>query len=219
VTAAMDAIPEGPPIDVTVPIRPGMPVYPGDPGVDISLARSIDRGDAANISRLDMGAHTGTHVDAPCHFISGARGASELSVERFLGRCLVVDATAATGPIDADVIRGLELPLGTERVLLRTRNSPLWERDEFATEFLRLDGSGAAAVIDGGVRVLGIDYLSIGDRAAHIALLERDVGVIEGLDLRAVEPGAYFLACLPLKIAGADGAPARALLWRLASSA
>jgi arylformamidase len=219
VTPAVDGIPEGPPIDVTVPIRPGMPVYPGDPGVDLTLARSIDRGDPANVTRLDIGAHTGTHVDAPCHFISGARGASELSLDRFLGPCVVADATGADGPIGTDAINALDLPPLTERVLLRTRNSELWARDEFTDGFVRLDAGGAAAVVERGVRVVGIDYLSIGDRPAHLTLLERDIGIIEGLDLRAVEPGPYYLACLPLRIAGADGAPARALLWRLASFA
>jgi arylformamidase len=218
-TPAVDAIPEGPPIDVTVPIRPGMPVYPGDPGVDLALARSIDRGDPANVTRLDIGAHTGTHVDAPCHFIPGAPGASELSLGRFLGRCVVADATDAEGPIGADAIDALALPLLTERLLLKTRNSQLWARDGFAEGFVRLDSGGAAAVVERGIRVVGIDYLSIGDRPAHLALLERDIGIIEGLDLRAVEPGPYYLACLPLKLAGADGAPARALLWPLASSA
>ena len=209
----MRGMPAGRPIDVSVSVRPRMPIYPGDPGVAVTLAKSIERGDPANVSRLDMGVHTGTHVDAPCHFLPGAAGAGELSLEPFLGPCLVADATSATGPIDAASVEALALPAGTGRVLLKTPNSRLWEHDEFVDGFVRLDASGAAALLACGVRLVGIDYLSIGDPDAHVALLDRGAGVIEGLDLRTVEPGPYFLACLPLKIAGCDGAPARVVLW------
>src|SRR4051794_18517476 len=158
------------PIDVSVTIRPAMPIYPGDPGVSIELARSIDRGDAANVSRLDLGAHTGTHVDAPRHFIPAGAGADELAPDAYVGPCVVADATAADGPIDAAAIDALDLPAGTERVLLKTPNSTLWERDVFTRDFVRLDRGGALALIDRGVRVAGIDYLSIGDRDVHLAL-------------------------------------------------
>ena len=200
-------------LDISVTIRPGMPVYEGDPGVAVGLARSMDRGDAANVSRLDLGAHTGTHVDAPRHFIGEGAGADELALEAFVGPCVVADATAAAGAIDAETIASLNLADGVERVLLKTPNSRLWARDAFTRDFVRLNAGGARALIDHGVRLVGIDYLSIGDRDAHLALLGRAIGVLEGLDLRAVKPGAYFLACLPLKIAGCDGAPARAVLW------
>jgi arylformamidase len=213
--SAPSGIPAGPAIDVSVTIRPAMPTYPGDPGVAIELARSIDRGDPANVSRLDLGAHTGTHVDAPRHFLPDGAGAEELPLETFAGPCVVVDATAAVGQLDAALVDSLELPPGSERVLLKTTNSRLWERDSFSPEFVRLNGSGAEALIGRGVRLVGIDYLSIGDAEAHVALLGRGVGVLEGLDLRAVEPGPYFLVSLPLKIAGSDGAPARTVLWPL----
>jgi len=203
---------EGRPIDVSVTIRPGMPVYPGDPGVAIELAKAIERGDPANVSRLELGAHTGTHVDAPRHFLPAAPGADALSLEAFIGPCVVAHVPAADR-IDAAAIAAADPPASGERVLLKTPNSRLWERDEFAPEFVRLDAGGAQALIERGVRLVGIDYLSIGDRDAHRALLGHGIGVIEGLDLRAVEPGAYLLVCLPLKIAGCDGAPARALLW------
>jgi len=190
-----------------------MPVYEGNPGVSIELAQSLDSGDPANVSRLELGAHTGTHVDAKRHFIPDGSGAEELALDRFVGPCVVADATAVERAIDADTIGSLDLPGGTERVLLKTANSSLWELDFFSRDFVRLDASGAGALIERGVRTVGIDYLSIGDAEAHVALLVRGVGVVEGLDLRGVEPGAYFLACLPLKIAGCDGAPARAVLW------
>jgi arylformamidase len=211
------ARPACPLIDVSVTIRTHMPIYPGDPGVDIELAHAIDRGDPANVSRLELGTHTGTHVDAPCHFLPDGPGADELALEIFVGRCVVADATGAQGPLDAALIDGLDLEPGTERVLVKTPNSRLWERDAFASNFVRLDVGGADALVRRGARLVGIDYLSIGDPDAHRTLLERGIGVIEGLDLRRVDPGSYFLACLPLKIAGSDGAPARAVLWPLTS--
>lgn len=204
-------------IDVSVTIRPRMPIYEGDPGVDIALARSIERGDAANVSRVELGAHTGTHVDAPRHFIPDGPGADKLRLEHFIGPCVVADATAARGRIDGELIESLDLDPGTMRVLLKTANSRLWERDWFTADFARLDASGAHALVRHGVRLVGIDYLSIGDAAAHRTLLDRGLGVIEGLDLRPVDPGSYFLVCLPLKIADCDGAPARAALLPLTS--
>jgi arylformamidase len=202
------------PLDVSVTIRPRMPIYDGNPGVSIELAQSLERGDPANVSRLELGAHTGTHVDAPRHFIGSGPGADELALEPFVGSCVVADVTAAAR-IDADAVAALDLPEGAARVLLKSRNSRLWARSEFAPEFARLDCSGARALVARGVQLVGIDYLSIGDRDAHRALLGHDVAVVEGLDLRAVAPGAYLLACLPLRIEGADGAPARAVLWQL----
>jgi arylformamidase len=190
-----------------------MPIYEGDPGVSVELAQAIDRGDAANVSRLELGSHTGTHVDAPRHFIPGGAGVDELPAEPFVGPCIVAGVTSPRAAIDAAVIESLHLPAGTERVLLKTPNSRLWDRASFARNFVRLNLAGANALIDRGLRLAGIDYLSIGDPESHLALLTHGIGVVEGLELREVEPGAYFVACLPLKIAGCDGAPARALLW------
>src|SRR4051812_21361010 len=174
-------MPAGGPIDVSVSIRPRMPIYPGDPGVAITLAKSIVRGDPANVSRLDIGAHTGTHVDAPCHFIPDGADASELPLDRLIGPCVVADLTRVTAPIDAAAVDAIRLPPGGGRVLLKTPNSRLWTRDAFTREFARLDASGAAALIAHDVSLIGIDYLSVGDRDAHLALLEHGVTVIEGL--------------------------------------
>ncbi len=197
-------------IDISVPVRPGMVTYPGDPAVSLERVVSIADGADYNLSRLDFGVHTGTHVDAPLHFIDGAPAVESLPLDVLVGPARVIDLTSAER-LDAAAFAGLELP---ERVLLKTPNSELWSRDAFAEEFLALTEDGARTVIEAGVRLIGIDYLSIGDEAAHRALLGARVVALEGLDLREVEPGEYELICAPLKLVGADGAPARTFLVR-----
>jgi arylformamidase len=178
-------------IDVTVPIRPGMPVYPGDPAVRTELAAAISRGDAYNVTRLDLGVHTGTHVDAPAHVIDGAAGVDALPLDALVGPAEVVD-------FPGDM-------LDAARVLLRTAGSG-------ATLTL----PDAKALVACGVLLVGIDGATIGDEDVHAALLGAGVVILEGLDLRAVQPGQWELLCLPLKLAGADGAPARVLVRRAA---
>jgi arylformamidase len=197
--------------DISVPIRARMPVYDGNPGVELERASSIADGDPANVSKLTFGVHTGTHVDAPLHFIDGAPGAEGLPLDALVGPAVVVDATGVDALGEAE-LEGLGIPAGAERVLLKTRNSELWNRDDFTRDFLRLDGSGARFVVARGIRTVGIDYLSIGDREAHRELLGAGVVPVEGLDLRGVEPGEYTFICLPLDIVGSDGGPARAIL-------
>ena len=187
-----------------------MVTYPGDPTVSLERVVSIADGGVVNLSRLDFGVHSGTHVDAPVHFIDGAAAAETLPLDVLIGKATVLGLTAAER-LDASAFNGVDLP---ERVLMKTRNSELWERETFADEFLALTEDGARALIDRGVRLVGIDYLSIGDEAAHEALLGAGVVAIEGLDLRGVEPGEYQLICAPLKLVGSDGAPARTLLVR-----
>jgi arylformamidase len=204
--------------DISVPIRPGMIVYEGDPDVTLERVKAIADGASANVSRLDFGVHTGTHVDAPGHFIDGARGAETIALEALIGPVVVVDAAAMTEHIDAAALGLLAIPPGTERVIFKTTNSRLWDLDHFSADFIGLLGDAAAALVAGGVRLVGIDYLSIGPKgngaATHVALLEAGVVILEGLDLRRVEPGTYQLVCLPLLLVGSDGAPARAVLMR-----
>jgi len=197
--------------DVSVPIRHDMPIYDGNPGVELERVSSIANGDPANLSKLTMGAHTGTHVDAPLHFIDGAPGAEGILLDALVGPAVVVDATGVEALGQAE-LEGLGIPEGAERVLLKTRNSELWARTDFTRDFLRLDGSGARFVVERGIRTIGIDYLSIGDREAHRELLGAGVVPVEGLDLREIEPGPYTLICLPLDVVGSDGGPARAVL-------
>lgn len=193
--------------DVSVPIRPGMITYPGDPQVQMERVVSIEHGDVANLTRLDFGVHTGTHVDAPLHFIDQGAGADALPLEIFLGPCQVVDATAEGGEIGAEVV-----PDGVERVLFKTHNSDLWERDQFFDGFVRIGLPAAQRLVEVGVRLVGVDYLLVGSPETHRTLLGAGIAAIEGLDLRGIEPGTYRLACLPLRIVDSDGAPARALL-------
>jgi arylformamidase len=197
-------------IDVSVPVGPGMVVYPGDPAVTLERVASLAKGDVANISRLAFGVHTGTHVDAPVHFIDGAPAAEALPLDVLVGPARVLDLTSAER-LDASVFDDFDL---AERVLLKTRNSALWNLDSFAEDSLLLTADAARVLVDGGVRLVGIDYLSIGDEAAHEVLLAAGVVPIEGLDLREVEPGEYELICAPLKLVGSDGAPARVFLRR-----
>jgi arylformamidase len=201
--------------DISVPIRDGMLHYAGNPPVHVTRVQSISAGDPANLSELDMGAHSATHVDAPVHFLADGAGTDSLPLEILIGPAEVVDATAATSALDLATVRALELPpRGSERILFKTRNSQLWSRKEFTRDFVRLDGEAAAFLLERGAKLLGIDYLSIGDAAAHRTLLSAGVVCIEGLDLREIEPGSYELICLPLKLVGSDGAPARAVLIR-----
>jgi RpiB/LacA/LacB family sugar-phosphate isomerase len=197
--------------DVSVPIRSDMHIYRGNPGMRLERHESIADGAHANVSRLELGVHSGTHVDGALHFIDGAPGTEALPLETLVGRVEVVDATSLVGDIDEAALTSLVLP-DADRVLLKTKNSELWELPEFTHDFIRLTGSGARFLIDRGVRLIGIDYLSIGDEDAHLELLGAGVVAVEGLDLRSVQPGRYELVCLPLKLDGSDGAPARAIL-------
>lgn len=196
--------------DVSVPVDERLPTWPGDPTFSRRLDSSIADGADANVSELRCGVHTGTHVDAPNHFIDGAGGIEAIDVEALVGPALVVDVGNAEA-IDSKVLAEVELD-GAERVLFRSRNGRLWEQDDFASEFVAITPDGAQILLDAGVRLVGVDYLSVGDAATHRILLGARIVCLEGLDLRLVEPGRYDLFCGPIKLVGSDGAPARVLL-------
>jgi len=199
--------------EISVAIHPGMVIYRGNPGVELERASSIAEGAGANVSELTMGVHTGTHIDGPLHFFDDGEGADSLPLAAMVGPCLVIELPdVGEGPIDEEALRAVEIPDGTERLILKTPNSALWDRDEFTNDFARLDGSGAAYALELGLGLVGIDYLSIGDHDAHQLLLGAGVVALEGLDLRAVEPGRYELLCLPIRLLHSDGAPARVVL-------
>jgi arylformamidase len=203
--------------DISLPISESLVVWPGDPPIRITQPHHLDRGDEATVTRLDMGAHTGTHVDAPAHFVPGGSGVDTLDLNVLVGPALIIDAREADA-LSAAVLETLPIPTGTERVLFRTRNSDLWARGEpeFHEDFVAITEDGARWLIERGVRLVGVDYLSVAPFDAvtptHRALLRAGVVAIEGLDLSGIGPGAYQLVCLPLKIVGTDGAPARAIL-------
>jgi arylformamidase len=205
-------------IDISVPVIAGMVSFPGDPLIFLERASSMSSGAICNVSRLDFGVHSGTHIDAPIHFVEGAPAIESVPLDACIGPALVVDASAHDRHLDAAAIRSLSIPAGTRRVLFRW-NSHLWREPGFQSGFLALAGDGAAALVDLGVELVGNDYLSIAPFddpiPAHLALLDAGVVVVEGLDLTPVGPGEYDLVCVPLLIPGSDGGPARALLRRL----
>ncbi|HXW66346.1 MAG TPA: cyclase family protein [Thermoplasmata archaeon] len=203
-------------IDVSMPLFAGMPSFPGDPEYSITPDRSIARGDAYNVSRLVLGTHAGTHVDPPCHFLPGAPAIDAIDLGALNGRCHVVtvdEEAREVGPADVDAI-----PPGTERVLFRTANSARWQHElRFFPDYVALAPSAARALAARGLRLVGIDALSVesdpsGSFPVHHALLGSGALILEGLLLGSVAPGAYELACLPLRLRGGDGGPARALL-------
>ena len=195
-----------------------MPLFPGDPPVSIERVSALATGGACNLSRIGMGVHSGTHIDAPMHFIEGGGGIEAFPLDAFCGPAFVADATMLTAHIGAPSLAALAMPPGCERVLFKTTNSSLWDLPSFNEHFLALLPDAAEVLIARGVRLVGIDYLSIApfsDPApTHVTLLHAGVVILEGLDLRAVEPGSYELLCLPLRLEGIDGVPARALLRR-----
>jgi arylformamidase len=204
-------------IDISIPLHDHMTVFTGDPPFHIELAQSIADGAICNVSRMELGVHTGTHVDAPVHFIEGAAGAESTDLDVLLGPVWVVDASSAAGAaITAQDLARFEIPEGEDRLLFRTRAARLWDREAFDPGFVAPDASAAKALVQRGVRLVGVDYLSVAPFDApvptHRTLLGGGVVVLEGLDLREVPPGAYELLCLPLRIVGSDGAPARALV-------
>jgi arylformamidase len=197
-------------IDISVPLGPGLPSWNDEP-VRIEQTLAIADGDTVNLTEIGFPVHTGTHVDAPCHFVDGAPTLEQVPLETWIGPALVVDATEAEARIGRALVERL-VPSGTERVLFKTRNADLWDRGRFSHDYVCLDRSGAAALAGRGARLAGIDYLTIADDEGHRVLFRAGVAALEGLDLRAVAVGRYELVCLPLSIPGADGAPARALL-------
>jgi arylformamidase len=206
-------------IDVSVLLTPGIATYPGNPPFEIAPVHRLAAGDSANNSRLTMGTHTGTHVDAPKHFIDDRPGVDAMSLDLLIGRARVIDMPVRGGITAKDLeAAGLREDL---RVLLRTPNSKLWNKpkEPFHEEYAYLTGEGAKFLVDQGVKVVGVDYLSVEKfhtpgHPAHHALLGANVIIIEGLNLSDAEPGVYEMYCLPLKVEGADGAPARVVLKR-----
>ncbi|HYX30255.1 MAG TPA: cyclase family protein [Pyrinomonadaceae bacterium] len=203
--------------DITVPIRANMPVYEGDPGVKIEAWSALAKGDSANVSMLNFGAHTGTHVDAPAHFIQGARRIDDVSLDVLIGPARVVRVPDEMKEINTAFIKSCRLD-GVERIIFHTKNSSRWN-EAFHKDFTHLLPEAAQVLVRQGMKLVGTDYLSIekfhsGDHQTHLTLLSNNVVIVEGLNLSDVPDGDYELICLPLKVAdgAGDGAPARAAL-------
>jgi arylformamidase len=203
--------------DISVGITPTMPVWPGEPRVELKRVEQIAEGANANVSHLSCGVHVGTHVDAPIHFIQGGSGVEELPLRVLNGRAYVLHLPKAS-VIDEEVLKSANIPPRTRRVLFKTRNSEYWAKGElkFQEDFVAVDASGAAWLARKGVQLVGVDYLSVAPYTQslepHRILLEKGVVIVEGLNLSEVRQGRYTLHCLPLKLIGSDGAPARAIL-------
>lgn len=200
--------------DITVPLSADLPVYPGDPAISVEAWDRIAEGDHANVSRLTLGTHSGTHIDPPRHFKDAGLCVDELPLELLVGKAQVVEIKGVKeiGPKQLERVH----VKGVQRLLLKTGNSQLWQEEGFREEYAALTPEGARYLREAGVKLVGIDYLSIerfhGDGEVHRTLLDSGILIVEGLDLSEVAPGQYQLICLPLKVKGGDGAPVRALL-------
>jgi arylformamidase len=205
--------------DVTASLRPDLPTWPGEEGFHRRMVKGFAKGDSSAVSHLSLGAHTGTHIDAPVHFIEGSGGIDAIAAETLVGPAVVVGLGNVERTIGTDDLENA-VPEGAQRILVKTRNSG-WSASDtaFREDFVALDPSAAEWCVARGIRLVGIDYLSIepygsGSKGhpVHRILLEAGVVIVEGLDLSGVEPGTYTVAALPLLVPGGDGAPARVVL-------
>ena len=203
--------------DVTVSVSPAMPVWPNNPGVELERMNEIEAGANSNVSRLAMGVHSGTHVDAPVHFIQGTPGVDTLKLEILIGRASVIHLPRVVR-VTAPDLAAAKISPRTKRLLIKTRNSDFWANGdrEFHTDYVGVGPDAAEWLVRRGIQLVGVDYLSVApwkeSRPTHEILLKAGVVVVEGLNLSTVKPGLYQFICLPLKLIGCDGAPARAVL-------
>lgn len=204
-------------IDISAPIDDRLPIWPGSPGASFNQLMQIANGDDANVSEMRIELHTGTHIDAGLHFCEGGPDVEAVGLEPLVGPAFVAD-TAEHTAIGPAVLNGLGVPAGTSRLLLLTSNSSrgLLQAGKFTRDAAALTADGAQWVVDRGIRLIGIDYLSIQDPddgpETHQILLRAGVVILEGVDLRATPPGPYDLVCLPIRLVGPEAAPARAIL-------
>lgn len=206
-------------VDISVPLHTGMVHWPGDPEPSFPRISEIEAGAEANVTLCRMSAHTGTHMDAPCHFLVGARSIETFPLELAIGPARVIAMPQEAAVISRRELEGKSIERG-ERVLLKTRNSSKrWDNVEFNRDYVGIDASAAEFLVDAGVVLIGVDYLSVGvfegdGPKTHKTLLGAGVWIVEGLDLSTIDEGKYDLVCLPLPIVGSDGSPARAALRR-----
>lgn len=205
-------------IDVSVPISSELPRWPGSPEIQFERSLDLEKGDIATDTTLQFSVHTGTHVDAPSHFIRGGKSVEQMNLEILIGEAYVALLPDEVESITAALLKNLPLPDQTSRLLLRTRNSSFWKAkgSEFQRDFVGLTVDAAQWIVNQGIQLIGVDYLSVqrycDGPETHQILLSAEVVVIEGLDLTAVSEGVYDIICLPIKLQGVEGAPARVIL-------
>ena len=203
-------------IDISLPLRDAMVHWPGDPPVSIRRVKDIEQGDTVSLSVISMGAHSGTHLDAPIHFVKKGKGVDDIPLDTVVGRARVIEIKDPES-IKPEELAGHHIRRG-ERILFKTQNSSsAWQTNVFVEDFVFISDAAADFLVDRGVRLVGVDYLSVGSfkhggSNVHSTLLSGGVWIIEGLNLSNVTPGNYDLICLPLRIVAGDGAPARAIL-------
>ena len=202
-------------IDVTVPLSADVPTFPGDPRFQMEFSHRIADGKPYNVARVTLGVHSGTHVDAPYHFLEDGATVEALPLEIMMGKVRVVQV-AARDAIDLADVQSLDLT-DEIRVLFKTRMSGQLRKPKFQEDFVYITPAAAAHLVQAGIKFVGIDYLSVEkfqspDFPTHHSLLRAGVVIAEGLDLSEAEPGEYDMVCLPLRIVGADAAPARVIL-------
>ncbi len=203
--------------DISLTITEDLPTWPGDPGIKLEKTSQIKEGEMANLTHISTSVHVGTHVDAPDHFLGNGETVEKIPLDLLVGPALVVELSS-NQTISADDLRSAGITGKDQRLLLKTRNSRIWAEGlrEFQEDFIALDVGAASYLVECGLKVVGVDYLSVAPftdpEPTHRILLEAGVLIIEGLDLSGIKPGPYRLLCLPLKIGGSDGAPARVLL-------
>ncbi len=203
--------------DISLTITQDMPTWPDDPHPKLTSLARISDGELANVTHLSLSAHAGTHIDAPWHFLANGARLESIPLEILIGRVYVIEIPQVA-IITANDLRSAEVPTGARRVLLKTRNGDFWERGEntFQTEFVAIAPDAAAWLVERGIQLVGIDYLSVAPfndpQPTHQILLRAGIVIVEGLNLSQVKTGQYTLFCLPLKFEGIDGAPVRAIL-------
>jgi arylformamidase len=203
-------------IDISIPLRNAMVHWPGDPEVRIERVLDLEHGDSHTLSQISMGLHTGTHIDAPLHFVRKGVGIDKMPLDITIGRARVIEIHDPES-IKAEELVHHRIRRG-ERILFKTQNSShVWQTDEFVEDFVFLTQEAAHFLAECQVRLVGIDYLSVGGfkrdgSRVHQVLLGAGIWIIEGLNLSLVGPGRFDLICLPIKLERGDGAPARAVL-------
>lgn len=202
-------------IDISVPLHEGTPLWPGSVGINLQRVNSLQNGDKTNDSSLNCDVHAGTHVEVPLHYIKGGKSIDQLSLDILCGLAIIAELPT-TDMIDKNILHSLDIPYGVKRIIFKTSNSGLWASNKFTSDYVALTEDGARWIIDKGIKLVGIDYLSIApydnSQPVHYMLLKAGVTILEGVDLSQVKPGKYELICLPLKLINAEAAPARAIL-------